>query len=115
MQIFDYIGDMILRGEIVPDGSLPSVRELAVTLEVNPNTVMRAVERLLMAEVIYNKRGMGNYLQADAYEKIKQIRLQRLITEQIPRLADEIALLRVSSEQIKELLDDQLRQKDRKG
>jgi len=93
MQIFDYICDKVLRGEIQTDEQIPSVRELAVELEVNPNTVQRSIERLLLKEIIYSQRGKGNYLNAGAREKIIQLRTKRLLDEKLPLLAEEIKLL----------------------
>jgi len=93
MQIFDYICDKVLRGEIQTDEQIPSVRELAVELEVNPNTVQRSIERLLLQEIIYSQRGKGNYLNAGAREKIIQLRTKRLLDEKLPLLAEEIKLL----------------------
>ena len=61
MQIYDLLCDKVLRGEIKTDEQIPSVRELAVELEVNPNTVRRTIERLLQQEIIYSKRGKGNF------------------------------------------------------
>lgn len=100
LQIFDLICDRVLREEIKPDEQLPSVRELAVELEVNPNTVQRAFERLLMQEIIYSQRGRGNYLSANARELIIAIRTKRLLDEKLPLLADEMLLLGFAPEQI---------------
>lgn len=93
MQIFDLICDRVLRNEIKTDEQIPSVRELAVDLEVNPNTVQRAIERLLLQEIIYSQRGKGNYLKEGAREIIIELRTKRLLEEKLPLLAEEIKLL----------------------
>lgn len=57
IQIAERICDRVLSGNYKADSRIPSVRELAVEMEVNPNTVMRSFERLQANEIIYNKRG----------------------------------------------------------
>ena len=56
LQIADYVCEKILLKEWVADSRIPSVRELAIQLEVNPNTVMRSVEFLQQQDIIYNQR-----------------------------------------------------------
>lgn len=46
LQIVDYVCEKILLDEYQPEDKLPSVREMGMQLEVNPNTVMRAYEVL---------------------------------------------------------------------
>ena len=47
---------------LAPDEQLPSVRELSVSLTVNPNTVQRAYKTLETEGVIYSVRGKGNFV-----------------------------------------------------
>lgn len=104
MQIFDYICDKVLKGEIKDDEQITSVRELAVELEVNPNTVQRAIERLLLSEIIYSQRGKGNFLNAGAKERIIELRTKRLLEEKLPLLAEEIKLLGFTPDHVAEEL-----------
>lgn len=104
MQIYDLICDRVLNGELKADGQIPSVRELAVELEVNPNTVMRTIERLLQQEIIYSKRGKGNFLTPGADEIIRKVRIDRLLNEKLPTLASELKLLHFSADQLMEEL-----------
>ena len=100
MQIVDLVCDRVLKGEIPADGQIPSVRELAVELQVNPNTVMRAIERLLQWGIIYSQRGRGNYLAEGARQTIIEHRTQRLLTERLPQLAEEMKLLNFTPSQV---------------
>lgn len=110
LQIYDLLCDRVLRGELKPDDQLPSVRELAVELEVNPNTVMRTIERLLQQEIIYSKRGKGNFLTDKAYNIILEVRTRRLLEQKLPALADELKLLHFNpadvEKRLKELMDE---------
>nr|GFD52108.1 hypothetical protein [Tanacetum cinerariifolium] len=55
LQIAGYVGDNILRQQWPPDGKIPSVRDLAAELQVNPNTVMRTYDFLQNQGTVYNK------------------------------------------------------------
>ena len=74
IQIAERICDRVLSGNYKADSRIPSVRELAVEMEVNPNTVMRSFERLQANEIIYNKRGIGYFVASDAEQKIREMR-----------------------------------------
>ena len=75
IQIAERICDRVLSGNYKADSRIPSVRELAVEMEVNPNTVMRSFERLQANEIIYNKRGIGYFVASDAEQKIREMHL----------------------------------------
>ncbi len=95
IQIADQICDRVLRGYYHADDRIPSVRELAVEMEVNPNTVMRSFERLQNYEIIYNKRGIGYFISPTARDKIKEMRHTHFIEEILPSVFNEMRLLGV--------------------
>ncbi len=63
-QIEDGIRELIVGGIISVDEQLPSVRELSVSLTVNPNTVQRAYKELEAGGFIYSVKGKGNFVSA---------------------------------------------------
>lgn len=104
MQIVDYIGEKIIRGELKAGEMIPSVREMAVRLEVNPNTVVRAYERLTMSEIIQNKRGVGYFVAPTALRRVKNQRKKAFFDEMLPQMKKEVELLELSQEEIVENL-----------
>ncbi|WP_106827963.1 GntR family transcriptional regulator [Parabacteroides pacaensis] len=102
IQIADRICDRILSGEYLPEARIPSVREMAIDMEVNPNTVMRSYERLQNSRIIYNKRGIGYFTSSDAKDKIIEIRHRDFMKEVLPAVFNEMSLLGIS---IKEVTD----------
>lgn len=66
LQISDIICEKILSGELKADDRIPSVREYGASIGVNPNTVMRTYEKLTNEGIIYNKRGIGYFICAEA-------------------------------------------------
>jgi GntR family transcriptional regulator len=100
LQIAAYISEHILLGKWAQDDKIPSVRELAVQLEVNPNTVVRAYEYLQNKEVIYNKRGIGFYTTADATKKIKAYSRERFLGQELPELFRNMYLLDINMDEL---------------
>jgi GntR family transcriptional regulator len=100
LQIAAFVSDNILLGKWPAEQKIPSVRDLAVELEVNPNTVMRSYEFLQNQEVIYNKRGLGLFVAPDGYEKVKTYRKERFIEQDLPVFFRNIYLLDIRPEDL---------------
>jgi GntR family transcriptional regulator len=62
VQIMDEIRRGIVLGTLRPDDALPSVRQLAVDLRVNPNTVAQAYRELERDGVVHMRRGQGTFV-----------------------------------------------------
>ena len=62
LQIIDNIKQDIVVGKLKAGQKMPSVRELAGTLKVNPNTIQRVYQELDREKVTFTKRGMGTYV-----------------------------------------------------
>ncbi|SEN09200.1 DNA-binding transcriptional regulator YhcF, GntR family [Mucilaginibacter gossypiicola] len=93
LQIAGSVSENILTGKWPPGEKITSIRDLAIELEVNPNTVNRAYELLQNQEVIINKRGMGLFVAADGAAKIKTIRKERFMQQELPEFFRNILLL----------------------
>lgn len=102
-QIIDTIHERILTGQWEEEKRVPSVRELAVELGVNPNTVMRAYEYLQRYNIIQNSRGIGNFVCANARKRIMEMRKTEFIENQLPDIFKQIDILEIPWEQINEL------------
>ncbi len=64
-QLAANISEMALSGELKPDEQLPSVRQLAVAININPNTIARAYGELERRGVIYSVAGKGSFINSD--------------------------------------------------
>ena len=72
VQIVDEVRRALVLGTLGPDDPLPSVRDLAVKLRVNPNTVSQAYRDLERQGMVYVRRGQGTYAtpgQGDGVER----------------------------------------------
>ncbi len=102
LQIGDYISEQILLGRWKEGERIPSVRELGVELQVNPNTVVRTYEFLQNNEIIYNKRGVGYFVSDDAIMKIKDLRKKQFLDQELPQFFKTIELLGMNYDEITE-------------
>lgn len=77
-QIVDKYKMLILRGVLRPDDKLPSVRNLAVELSINPNTIQRAYAELERQGYIYTVKGKGNFV-SDSRQLFLQYRQELFV------------------------------------
>lgn len=74
-QLYKKIIELILKRELMPNDKLPSVRELAKELGVNPNTVSKAFQLLERDSVIYSLTGRGSFVANINAEAVKDAAL----------------------------------------
>ncbi|MBS1531662.1 MAG: GntR family transcriptional regulator [Bacteroidetes bacterium] len=106
LQIAAFVCENILTGKWTAGQKILSVRDLAVELEVNPNTVMRSYEFLQGLEIIYNKRGLGLFVAEDGFEKVKAYRKKQFVEQNLPGFFKNIYLLDISMEEVRRQYDD---------
>lgn len=103
LQIAGAVSENILTGKWPTGEKITSIRDLAIELEVNPNTVNRAYELLQNQEVIINKRGMGLFVALDGAAKIKAIRKERFMQQELPEFFRNIYLLDIELNDLQHL------------
>src|SRR5512135_2832050 len=87
-QIIDQVMGGIAAGTLAAGHQLPTVRQVAVDLSINPNTVMRAYREMEIRGVLETQQGTGTFI---SHQKVKrdeverQRQLNQLVTEFISR------------------------------
>lgn len=61
-QVIDKVSEMVLKGVLKPNEKMPSVRNLAMELSINPNTIQRAYTELEHEGFLYSVKGRGNFV-----------------------------------------------------
>jgi len=103
LQIADLICENIVTEKWPVGEKIQSVREMAASMEVNPNTVMRSYTYLQEANIIQNKRGIGFFVTEGAAQKIIDLHKQEFVQEELPAFVKKMQLLKVSLEDFSEL------------
>ena len=101
LQIGDYVCEQILLERWKDGDRIPSVRELGVALEVNPNTVVRTYDFLQNREIIFNRRGVGYFVSDDAAQKIIHYRKKQFLEQDLPVVFKNMSLLGMTFEELK--------------
>lgn len=111
LQIADRICDEILAGVYKPDSRVPSVREYAITVQVNANTVMRSYLHLAAKDIIANRRGIGFFTTSDAIERIHQWRKAEFFDHEANYFFSRLSTMGITPEALEKLYADYLESK----
>jgi GntR family transcriptional regulator len=106
-QIVAQVVYAVASGALEPGARLPSVRELAERLVVNPNTVARAYQELERAGVVEARRGLGMEVTAAAPAQCRA-RRQETVRERIRAALREAVSSALPAEQIRKLVEEEL-------
>ena len=104
-QVAAFVTEHIVLGKWVAGEKLPSVRELASSLQVNPHTVVRAYDILQARDVISNKRGIGFFIDDNALEKIKHYSREEFLSREMPELIKRLYLFDIPVSEIEKALE----------
>ncbi len=103
LQIADVMCENILEGSWRPGERIPSIRELAESIEVNPNTVMRTYGSMEEQGIINNQRGIGFFLAEGAYETTRELKKRLFVDRDLPKVFKTMDLLRMELDDLKDL------------
>jgi GntR family transcriptional regulator len=104
LQIADTITEKVVSGEFPPGEKIPSVRELAAVMGVNPNTVMRTYSELQAMNIIENQRGIGYFVSQEAKKIILRDKKQEFFNKVLPEFLKQAALLGITADDLKKHL-----------
>ena len=97
-QIIENVKTLIVSGVLEQDTQLPSVRQLAQDLAINPNTIQRAYAELEREGIIYSLKGRGSFVGSSLGE-LRTVQQKELL-EELARLCRELKSLEVSQDTI---------------
>ena len=101
LQIADFVCERILQGVWKAKERIPSVRELSVTLAVNPNTIVKSFEYLENKQIIFQKRGIGYFIESEGLLRIREIYKSEFFNNDLPNLFRKMEWLDISIDEIK--------------
>jgi len=101
MQIADNLSERILNGSLEVKNKIPSVRELASEMGVNPNTIVRSYAELQAKDIIANSRGIGYFVSENAKEIINDWRREEFYKSELPEFVRQMSILGISYEDLR--------------
>ena len=115
LQIADYVCNKILLRQWLPEEKIPSVRELAVQISVNPNTVARGYEFLKNNGIIIDKRGISYFMEKRGLEQAKKFRQEDFFQNELSVFFNTLYTLGIELNDLHQKFEDfkqQINQKE---
>ena len=106
LQIGEHICENILSGIWGKGEKIPSTREFAAEIEVNPNTVVRTFSYLEDMGVILKKRGIGYFVTDEAEKIILKNKKIEFIKNQLPNIFKSMNQLKITWDDMEELYNE---------
>ncbi len=113
-QLIMQIEKGVAAGILMPKEQLPTIREVALELTINPNTVARAYRELEAKGIIISVHGRGTYISEDINSDIKS-KSERIIREEFKEIINEAKQFGIMPERIMDILKEELEQYENGG
>ena len=114
LQIVDYVCEQVLLKNWIAEGKVPSIRDLATELQVNPNTIQRSYDFLQDLGVITNKRGVGIFVEKDAIRKVMTYKKAEFTRQDLPVVFKNMYLLKMDMKELETLFNSYLKSYSKK-
>ncbi len=99
-QLRDKVAAQILTGSLKEGESLPSVRNVAVELQINPLTASRAYQELVEEALVEKRRGLGMFIVKGARSKLLTLEKKRFLEDEWPEINARISALGLSAKDL---------------
>lgn len=113
-QVVDGVKELIARGILVSGERIPTVRELAVELSLNPNTIAKAYQRLEQEGIIETMRSRGTFV-AGRTEVLDMEAARQQLVDLLEKVLVEAYHLGLTREDIKQLFEDSMHNWEKRG
>jgi GntR family transcriptional regulator len=109
LQIVDYVCEQILLRNWKADEKIISIRDLAIQLQVTPNTVQRSYDFLQQLDIISNRRGIGYFVEKEAVKRVLAFKKKLFVEKDLPIFFRNMHLLKIDLREIEFLFNGYLK------
>jgi len=109
LQIVDYVCEQILFKNWKTEEKILSIRDLAIELQVTPNTVQRSYDFIQQLDIISNQRGVGFFVEKDAIKKILTYKKDQFVSKELPIFFKNLHLLKIDLKEIESLYNSYMK------
>jgi len=106
LQLAEFIRSAILAGDLPEETAIPSVRQMAVDHNLNPQTVLNATQLLIQEGLLEKRRGLGYFVRADARESLRARSLEEFRLHTIPDLVATARRMGISAKDLIALIQN---------
>ncbi|MEH6307251.1 GntR family transcriptional regulator [Olivibacter sp. CPCC 100613] len=114
LQIAEYVCEQILLKKWLPGNKILSIRDLAVLMEVTPNTIQRTYDFLQQRNIIFNKRGVGYFVEDSGMERVLAFKRELFLENELPTTFRNMYLLDINADEIKKRFEEFIEQNFKK-
>lgn len=107
LQIMNQFCRSFVKGELKPGDRMPSIRDLALMLQVNTNTIQRAYQEMERKQLIFSQRGTGYFVMKD--ENMVQTVRGEMVQDATAHYLEEMRALGYEDTQILKELEQQMK------
>lgn len=115
LQIADLLCERIILKEWLKGDRIPSVRDLASEIQVNPNTVMRTYSFLQEQGIINNQRGIGFFITENGYNTAKKLATDKLFKDEMIGLFRKMRMLGITIEDLFQFYNNEIKKQGEQG
>ncbi len=105
LQVAELIEGQIIDGTMPEESQVPSINELAAFHRINPATALKGINRLVDAEVLYKRRGIGMFVATGARERLLAERRTAFATAYVGPLVAEARKLAISPAELVHMIE----------
>jgi GntR family transcriptional regulator len=110
LQIAEYVCEQILLKKWLPGSKILSIRDLAIAMEVTPNTIQRTYDFLTLKQIIANRRGVGYFVEENGIERILTFRREQFVENELPVIFKNMYLLNLCADEFKTRFEEYVKQ-----
>ena len=116
-QLVDGVKKAVARGILAPGDKLPSVRELAGRIAINPNTIAKAYQELEREGIIETLRGRGSFIAEVQARSIDREEKKRRMREMLEKVLVEAYYMQMEEEEVLAMVEEIIREwyRERRG
>lgn len=109
LQIADYVCEQVLLKSWKAEERIPSIRDLAIELQVNPNTVQRSYDFLQELGIISNRRGVGIFVEKEAIKRVVAYKRKEFTGKTLPVIFKNMSLLKMDIKELETLFNSYMK------
>lgn len=110
LQIAEYVCEQILLRNWLPGNKILSIRDLAILMEVTPNTIQRTYDFLQQKQIITNRRGVGYFVEEEGTARVLTFKRDMFLENELPITFRNMYLLGISGEEVMSLFTQFIKQ-----
>jgi len=111
-QLRDRIVTLIIEGQLQEGEAVPSVRQVSGDYRINHLTVAKAYQELMAEGLLEKRRGIGIFVITGARQKLLEQEQKKFLNTEFPELLKRIRSLRISRQQITEMIEKEMKGQD---